>query len=496
MPLQGVVANCDEAGRVLEVMRDDLGLFAGRVPDFRQLIALPDQRQFDELLKAATSQRPAFDWVLAIDLQSGLEMLHFGAALFDGRIRIMVARDRGALSRLIDPAHDQNELTLSNPEQDVALYNDLARLNNELATAERRLTKTNLQLDKANRELQALYESLPVGIFRTNAAGTVEAANGLFSILAGVSSPDQWQSHVHPDDAEGVGRRWRQTISQGDAFESVHRQSIEGQPVRHLAMKAVVLRDANGKSAGVVGILADVSGRILAEERQREIERQQAVSQLTGGLAHNLNNIMMVVMSTAEQLQEDLPSEHELQAVAEKNLMATQRAAALTRRLLLYSGQGALAFVPTDVDSAVNEISHDLRAALGGRHEVALALAAAGTKIKLNKSLLGESLQELVANATAAMAPGGTIYLSTALLNSGTPDRRFVVISVSDSGVGMDRDTMRRATQPFFTTQKVGQGMGLGLSMADGATRIAGGVLKIRSRVGKGTVVELHFPIF
>jgi PAS domain S-box-containing protein len=377
-----------------------------------------------------------------------------------------------------------------------AVYADLSRLNNELATAERRLIKANVQLDRANGELRALYEALPVGIFRADAAGRIEQANERFRSLAGVTLADAWLSGVHENDREGVGRSWRQTIDRGVVFDRVYRLAGGGPVPRHVAMKAISFNDASGKAGGIVGFVEDVSEHVLAEQRQREIERLDAVRELTGGLAHNLNNIMMVVLNTAEQLCDDLPVQHELHTVAQKNLEASERAALLTRRLMIYGGSSDMFFGSVAVDAAIEAICRDLRAALAGRYELSLSLGAPGVAIKMDKTLLAEALQALVANAQAAMPLGGTIQVATVTGVEGqAPVRHIAVISVTDSGVGMDEETLRHAKDPFFTTREVGQGIGLGLSLADGAARIAKGVLEIHSQLGKSTVAELRLPV-
>lgn len=504
----GVVAICDERGRIAEIVSDRLGLLAGKPEELGQVIDPADRSKLDSFLKAAMARRPAFDRLLKVTLDGRTETLHFGATIVDGRVLVVAARDRSTLARLAEAflhgaSHPTPQPGQPSPvagqvipaiDEDCAIYADLARLNNELTRIERQLTKANLQLGGANRELRALYESLPVGIFRANATGRIEQANTRFCTLAGVSSATEWLGRVHPDDAEAVSRSWRETILHGVAFESVHRQLNDGRPLRHIQVKAVALRDENDRLVGIVGVAEDVTERLVAEEHQREIERQDAVRQLTAGLAHNLNNILMVIVNSAEQLCEELPP-GELQATAMRNMAATERAALLTRRLMIYAGHGGLVFGRVTVDPAMKTICRDLSAALTGSYKLAVRLGAPGMAIKINEVLLTETLQELVTNAQAAMPQGGTIHIATA---PGMEDemwgRRTVVISVTDSGVGMSEEILKRAIEPFFTTRGIGQGIGLGLSLADGAARIAGGVLDIRSQAGKGTTVELRLP--
>ena len=392
-------------------------------------------------------------------------------------------------------AAEQSSSMVDDADREQALYADLSRLNNELTRIERRLKKSNAQLDQANRELQALYESLPVGIFRADATGTIEHANERFCTLTGVASAADWLSRVHREDAQSMVQRWRETIRRGVPFEGVHRHVGDDRLVRHVEIKAVPLRDESGGLASIVGVATDVTERVVAEAQQREIERQKALGQLTAGLAHNLNNILMVILNSAEQLCEELPPGHALLAAARRNMAATERAALLTRRLLIYAGHGGLVSGRLDVDAAMEAICHDLGAALPASHALSVTLGAGGAAIGINKVLLAETLQELVTNAQTAMPDGGTIRIATTLSDDATSGRRTAVISVSDTGIGMDEQALHRATEPFFTTREIGHSIGLGLSLADGAARIAGGVLVLRSEPGKGTTAELRLPV-
>lgn len=369
---------------------------------------------------------------------------------------------------------------------DRALYKDLARLNGELAASERRLTKTNFELDRANRELRALHEALPVGVFRADRAGRIDQANARFAVLTGAAVPDDWTKGVDPRDAARVEGLWREALAAGTGFRSEHRQKD-----RDIVMTTVAVHDTQGAFTGLVGVVTDVSERLLAEERGREIDRNGAIRQLTGGLAHNLNNIMMVILGTAERLSEELPPGDTLHAVAVRNMAATERAAALTRRLMIYAGLGVLSSSRIDVDAALEAIAREARAVPASRHAVSLVLGAPGAAVQFNADLFGEAVRELIANAQAAMPDGGTVRLSTRL----SPDARRVSVTVGDDGHGMDSDTLKHAREPFFTTREVGQGIGLGLSLADGASRVAGGKLTLRSRVGVGTEAEIDLPV-
>jgi PAS domain S-box-containing protein len=376
---------------------------------------------------------------------------------------------------------------------DAAIYEDMSRLNNELAVAERRLIKANLQLDQANRELRALYDKVPVGVFRADSAGRIEQANDLFRSLTGGPVAETWLSRAHEDDKEGVGGAWRETIERGVPFDRIYRQTGDG-GTRFIEIKAISLSTGHHQAAGFVGVVEDVSERRAAEDMRRNAERLTSIRQMTAGLAHNLNNIVTVILSSAEQLRDELLPDHKLQSAAKMNMRAAEQAAFLTRRLMVYAGYSLAPFSNLEIDSFCKALPGTL--VLPANYSLAVELGAPGTMIAMDGNLLRETLTELVANAAKAMPGGGIIRLATTLTDrDGGRTLPGVKISISDTGLGMDEATLLRAKEPFFTTRDVGQGFGLGLSLADGAARTAGGSLTIRSRPGHGTAVELDLPL-
>ncbi|CAN5699875.1 hypothetical protein BH11PSE3_BH11PSE3_49930 [soil metagenome] len=238
-----------------------------------------------------------------------------------------------------------------------------------------------------------------------------------------------------------------------------------------------------------------VTERLLGETRRMEREWRTSIDDFSAGLAHNLNNLMVPILNSADRVCEELPPGHPLIAVAQRGLQATEQAAALTRLMSISGGHSYIARGRADVDATVALACETLRRAVGSRYEIACNLAAPGMTIGVTKSVLSEALQALIANAQQAMPNGGLIRMATVLATGTNPaDPRIVTISVTDSGSGMDGETLRRAKEPFFTTREIGQGVGLGLSFVDGTARIAGGTLSLTSAVGTGTTAILRLP--
>jgi PAS domain S-box-containing protein len=503
-------AMCDDAGHIADVLRNDLDLPIAISDKLGCIVDEHDLTKFDLFLAAGLVQDAVIDWPINVATKGRIETRRFSAVRIDGQMLVVVAAGRLALARLseifVPMAHIAHvrlsrrlaELVMefhNGSGDDRSVLEDFSRVNNDLATAERRLLKSNRRLARANEQLRVIYESLPIGVFRTDPQGIVEEGNAQFRALAGTVSTQDWLEQVHDDDKERVRASWNAAIASGHEFGSRHRQMTATCEWRDVAAMAVPLRDGESRVAGFLGVVQDVSEAVRTEEQAREIERQSIVRQLTGGLAHNLNNLMAVVMMTAEQILEDLPDDHPARAGAKRNFAAAGRAAVLTRRLMVYSGLRPMALTEFDVDDAVTSIVDSLQDRLADSYPIVLQLDAAGAFIRHNEELLREALDELISNARLAMPDGGQIVVSTTRHARGADGPALVSIAIADIGSGMEDDISRRAAEPFFTTRNAGQGVGLGLSLVDGFARMAGGSMQIRSGADKGTIVELLLPI-
>jgi signal transduction histidine kinase len=370
--------------------------------------------------------------------------------------------------------------------------NELAQANKTLRDLNEQLGMTNRWLDGLNRELRAFYDTLPVGIFRAEASGRIVQASRRFSALLQIDTPDKWLTSVAENHRAEAERTLQQAIIAGTPFSHRFPLMAVTDPVRHIEMKAAPLSGQTAELQAFVGVIEDVTEQVLAEAHKRQIDRQAAVSQMTGGLAHNLNNLLTVIMGNLELLGDQMPDRPALHAILGAGLSASERAAKVINRLLVYSGHSATRRDRIDVDTALRQIAPGLARSIEPHHRLICDLKAEGT-VELDIQMLREALEELTANATAAMPAGGDVLLSTRIepVPSGAVK---VVISIRDQGLGMDEPTLTKAREPFFTTHDVGQGIGLGLSLVDGVARIGGGHLKLHSQLGAGTMVEMHLP--
>jgi PAS domain S-box-containing protein len=243
-------------------------------------------------------------------------------------------------------------------------------------------------------------------------------------------------------------------------------------------------------------LLAQVAERERTEQLLRQSQKMEAVGQLTGGIAHDFNNLLMVISGGLSILDRELTVERR-QAVREGMRQAAERGAALTRQLLAFSRQKELYAKPIAIPRHVEGMRELLDGSLGGSVTVKTAFDSDVWPVRVDEGELGIALLNLCVNARDAMPQGGTITIAAvnrADLREYGLAGDFVEISVADTGVGMDAETIARCLEPFYTTKDVGKGSGLGLAQVYGFAHGSGGSVQIESRAHEGTKVLLLLP--
>lgn len=244
--------------------------------------------------------------------------------------------------------------------------------------------------------------------------------------------------------------------------------------------------------------------RERAETMLRQAQKMEALGQLTGGVAHDFNNMLAIIVGNLDILLRRLPAEDtRLRSLAENSLAGANRAAALTQRLLAFSRLQPLDPKPTDVNKCIAEMSEMLRRALGEHIGVETVLGGGLWRAFVDAPQLESAILNLAVNARDAMAEGGrlTIETSNAALDQAyaaehidVEPGQYVLVAITDTGSGMPPGVIEKAFDPFFTTKQVGQGTGLGLSQVHGFLKQSRGHVKIYSEVGVGTTVKLYLP--
>ena len=362
--------------------------------------------------------------------------------------------------------------------------------------------------------LQAVIEATPDAIFVKDLDGRYVLVNEAFATFIGKSQADivgRNDFELYPEaDARAFIEADKQVLASGrpHAFEGVA-TGQDGQPQTYLVSKGVY-RDKDGRSLGVYGISHDITELREAHEnleRTQEAlfrsQKMEAVGQLTGGLAHDFNNILAIILGNAELLQAYLPKDPYTDEIVEAVLRATLHGKDLTGHLLAFSRRRLLNPQAVDVNVVVAGIVRLLGRTLGATIGVTTSTSTDAGMAYADPAALEAAVLNVALNARDAMPDGGSLAIHTSTVKiTARPETEddlepglYVHIALEDSGSGMPPDVVARVFEPFFTTKAGGRGTGLGLSMVYGFAKQSGGTVKIASTMGRGTVVSLFLPL-
>jgi PAS domain S-box-containing protein len=315
---------------------------------------------------------------------------------------------------------------------------------------------------------------------------------------------ESWSENIHVDDRSRVVAGIQAAIY-GDAqqWTDEYRFVRANGQVADVVDRGFVIRDAEGKPVRMVGSMVDVTERRRMEGQLRQTQRLDVLGQLTGGVAHDFNNLLTVILGNSAVLEEKLAEDENLGILAQLTRKAADRAAALTSRLLAFSRRQTLDPKPTDVNRLLAGMDPLVRRTLGGEIEIELMLAPGLWTSLIDAGQLENAILNLCINARDAMSSGGKLVIETnnthldadyATQHPDVVPGAYAMVAISDTGTGMDTETLTRAFEPFFTTKDVGKGSGLGLSMVYGFVKQSRGHVKIYTEVGLGTTIKLYLP--
>jgi PAS domain S-box-containing protein len=305
---------------------------------------------------------------------------------------------------------------------------------------------------------------------------------------------------LHPESAREVREQDCRVMELGQPQTYEQVVTAAGQ-TRTLLVTKGPYRDAEGRVAGVFAIARDVSERKALEEQLRRVQKMEAVGRLAGGIAHDFNNLLTVILGYAELLLEQSPPGTEAHAPLAEIRRAAERAAELTKQLLVFSRRQAAAPVVVDLNALLHDLEEVLRRLAGDGVRLVLRAGPGLRRVKADPAQLEQVLAQLATNARDAMPGGGELSLATENMTvaagaSGPPPGEYVRLTVRDTGVGMDEATLGHIVEPFFTTKELGGGSGLGLATVYGVVRQCGGHIAAASEPGRGTTFTLLFPAF
>jgi PAS domain S-box-containing protein len=317
-----------------------------------------------------------------------------------------------------------------------------------------------------------------------------------------------WTNALHPDDRETVRRAWQRRVREPGSMHEYHARlwSVDKNDYRHVLGRAVPVLDGAGSVREWIGTVTDVEERWIAEERLRRAERMETVGRLAGGIAHEANNQMSVILGSAQFVLRRLDIPDVVREDVEHIQRAAERTAGITQQLLAFSRRQVLQPQVLDLNALVQRSEPILRRTLGERSRLVVRPAVGLGRVKADPGQLEQVLLNLVLNAHDAMPDGGTVTIETSNVAL-TPEYAtlkpvativpgpHLLLSVGDTGVGMDRETVGRAFEPFFTTKPIGEGTGLGLATVYGIVKQSGGYIWVYSEPGQGTTFKIYLPV-
>ncbi len=316
-----------------------------------------------------------------------------------------------------------------------------------------------------------------------------------------------WLEMLHPEDKEPTWEQWQRAVRDRSRFAAEYRVVWRDGSIHSIMTVGQCVSDAaTGEPLHLAGVMLDLTERRRIEEQLQETLRLEAVGRLAGGIAHDLNNMLAVILGSSEFLHRGLEADDPRRADVEQISRAAERSAGLTRQLLAFARRELIQPQMLDLNAVVRHAGAMLSSILGENVELVLQLAPDLSVVFADARQVEQTLMNLVLNARDAMPQGGrvTIETKTVRLDPGfrelqdladdAPTGSFAMLAVTDNGHGMEASTLQRIWEPFFTTKPPGQGTGLGLSSVYGAAKQSGGFVWAESEPDRGTTVQVYWP--
>ncbi len=381
--------------------------------------------------------------------------------------------------------------------------------------------ETEASLRRSRRRYHSLVEQAPVAIYETDPAGLCTYVNAMWRQLSGLTQSQAlgtgWQAALHPDDEEKISEAWRLHSKSGAPWNLEYRfLSLDGE-ITWVMGKSQALFDPNKVITGYLGVNVDITERKRAEQEKLDLERQvqraeklESLSQLAGGIAHDFNNILMIIEGNADLARDAVTADSMVFEHLDEIARACTNAAGLANQMLAYSGKGRFVNDPTDLSQLVRRLDVRARTLLSAKIALTLQLSEDLQKTVVDATQVRQLIISLVTNAAEAIGDDdGTITIRTGMIHcdgayldsmthSGTNDLNdplvesdYVYLEVTDTGCGMDEQTIAQVFDPFFTRKFTGRGLGLSAVLGIARGHRAG--LEIDSEVGQGTRFRVLF---
>ncbi|HUL29027.1 MAG TPA: PAS domain S-box protein [Thermodesulfobacteriota bacterium] len=436
---------------------------------------------------------------------------------FEVGVRTVIVAPLISKDQAIGAIHFRSAKPNAYSEQDLNLAGRIAdqiagAVANTQLYAERKQMADALQ--KSEERFRDLYDHAPLGYHEYDADGHITSVNRTILEMLGYTAEEMIGKPMWSFNVEGDGIR-RQVLGKlsgaappGRNLERVYRRK-DGTTIPVLIEDRLIL-DEKGQIRGMRCTVQDITERKRAEEEKinlqeqlRQSQKMEAIGKLAGGVAHDFNNLLTVIHGYSELLLNSLEQDNEYRQDVQEIKRASERASSLTRQLLAFSRKQVLQPEVLDINLLVSNMDKMLRRMIGEDIELVTLLAKDLGRVKADPGQIEQVILNLAVNAKDAMRSGGKLTIETAAVtldetyarsHIGITPGNYLMLSMSDTGVGMTPETKGRIFEPFFTTKDKGKGTGLGLSTVYGIIQQSGGSIWVYSEPGLGTTFKIYLP--
>ncbi len=368
------------------------------------------------------------------------------------------------------------------------------------------LKKAKEALQESEEKYKTLTESSLTGVF-IQQDGKYVFVNKQFAYMHGYAPEEligkDFLDLIHPDDREAAKQRALERLKGGPAPQQheIRRITKDGKTIW---CEIMATRIEYGGKPAIMGNVVDITERKDLERQLIQSQKMEAIGRLTAGIAHDFNNLISTVMGFAELTMANLDEDDSIYANLKHIWDASNRAADLVRKLLLFSRKQPMEMYPIDLNTLIKDLCKVIQRLIGEDIAINLELNSAPCAIRGDAGSVEQVVMNLVVNARDAMPQGGGLTIKTenvfvderySEVYSYARPGEFVCLSVTDTGIGMDEETLQRVFDPFFTTKKAEEGSGLGLSVVYGIVKEHGGWINVYSEPGLGSTFRVYLPL-
>ena len=477
-------------------------LLEDRIADADLIVHELERAGFNPIWQRVDDE-PAF--LLALDASPELILADFSMPALSVARALDVVRQRELDLPFIVVSGSIGEETavalLRGGATDYLLKDRLGRLGEAVrrALAERQLRHAKREADAASAATEvrmrfALVASR-VGTWELDYATGAEHWSAMLEALHGMApgafggTVEAFLECIHPEDRAAVETTFERAARERTDTHIVYRTTWPDGTLHWISSIGHTVYDETGRPLRAAGIGLDVTERRSLEEQNRQAQKMEAVGQLAAGIAHDFNNLLTAIHGYSILISDELPADSPLAADLQQIRHSADRATSLTRQLLAFSRRQVLDPHVLDLRESVDAIEPMLRRLIGASVRFTVRAAADVGRVKADPGQLEQVIMNLALNARDAMPCGGTLLIEVAAAPG-----PCVMLSVTDTGVGIDAATQLRIFEPFFTTKPPGRGSGLGLSTVYGIVAQSGGTITVRSEIGCGSTFSICFP--